>query len=79
MVDRNRISGGGVTAGIDFGLTIAAVLRGEEVAKIAQLLMEYDPAPPFDAGSPEKAGSELVQKAMMFAAGHLGMEVPATT
>lgn len=78
VVDRNRISGGGVTAGIDFGLTIAAALRGEEMAKIAQLLMEYDPAPPFDAGSPEKAGSELVQKAMIFAAEHLGMEAPAT-
>jgi cyclohexyl-isocyanide hydratase len=74
-IDRNRMSGGGVTAGIDFGLTIAKVLRGEEAAKIAQLMMEYDPAPPFDAGSPEKAGSELVQKAMSFAAANLGLAV----
>lgn len=73
VIDGNRMSGGGVTAGIDFGLTIAEMLRGEEAAKIAQLLMEYDPAPPFDAGSPEKAGPELVQKAMLFATGHLGL------
>ena len=75
VIDRNRMSGGGVTAGIDFGLTIAQVLRGEEAAKVAQLLMEYDPAPPFDAGSPEKAGSELIQKAMAFAAEQWGLKV----
>jgi cyclohexyl-isocyanide hydratase len=66
VVDRNRITGGGVTAGIDFGLTIVSILFGEEIAKITQLLLEYDPAPPFDTGSPEKAGSELVEKAMLF-------------
>lgn len=75
VIDRNRMTGGGVTAGIDFGLTIAEVLCGEEAAKIAQLLMEYDPAPPFDVGSPEKAGAELVNKAMSYAAGTLGLEV----
>jgi cyclohexyl-isocyanide hydratase len=57
--DRNRISGGGVTAGIDFGLTMAAELAGEEVAKEIQLFVEYNPAPPFTAGSPESAGPEL--------------------
>lgn len=60
--DRNRISGGGVTAGIDFGLTVAAELAGEEVAKSIQLVLEYDPQPPFDSGSPEKAGSERVKR-----------------
>ncbi len=60
--DRNRISGGGVTAGIDFGLTVAAELAGEEVAKSIQLVLEYDPAPPFDSGSPEKAGPDRVQR-----------------
>ncbi|MFN6530399.1 DJ-1/PfpI family protein [Nostoc sp. ChiSLP03a] len=75
VIDRNRITGGGVTAGIDFGLTIAEVLCGEEAAKIAQLLMEYDPAPPFDVGSPEKAGAELVNKAMLYATGTLGLNV----
>lgn len=75
VIDRNRLTGGGVTAGIDFGLTIAEVLCGEETAKIAQLLMEYDPAPPFDVGSPEKAGPDLVKKAMLYAAGTLGLDI----
>lgn len=57
--DRNRFTGGGITAGIDFGLTVLAKLRGPEVAKMAQLIMEYNPAPPFNAGSPETAGPEL--------------------
>lgn len=57
--DRNRISGGGVTAGIDFALTLAAELAGERVAQQIQLALEYDPHPPFACGSPEKAGPEL--------------------
>jgi len=60
VVDRNRVTGGGVTAGIDFALTLMAEVRGTEFAKAVQLSLEYDPAPPFDAGSPEKAGAELV-------------------
>ncbi len=59
VIDRNRISGGGVTAGIDFGLTLLAELRGETVAKVTQLAMEYDPQPPFNVGTPELAGPEL--------------------
>ena len=61
VVDRNRITAGGVTAGIDFGLGIAAALAGEEVAKAIQLGIEYDPDPPFDSGSPEKAPPEIVE------------------
>ncbi|MBW4458025.1 MAG: DJ-1/PfpI family protein [Nostoc indistinguendum CM1-VF10] len=61
VVDRNRITGGGVTAGIDFALTIAAMLSGEYTAKFIELMLEYNPLPPFDVGSPEKAGSRLVQ------------------
>jgi cyclohexyl-isocyanide hydratase len=57
--DRNRITGGGVTAGLDFGLTVAAELRGEETARLIQLVLEYDPQPPFDAGTPERAGAKL--------------------
>jgi len=57
--DRNRITGGGVTAGIDFALTLAALLRGEIQAKAIQLALEYDPAPPFHSGSPEQAGPAL--------------------
>jgi cyclohexyl-isocyanide hydratase len=60
--DRNRLSGGGVTAGIDFGLTLLAELAGEEVAKTVQLGLEYDPQPPFQSGSPEKAGPERTAK-----------------
>ena len=73
VVDRNRMTGGGVTAGIDFGLTVAEALYGEDVAKITQLLMEYDPAPPFDVGSPEKAGPELIQKAMEYMTQKMGV------
>jgi cyclohexyl-isocyanide hydratase len=68
VVDRNRITGGGVTAGIDFGLVLLARLRGEAVARTTQLLMEYDPAPPFDAGSPRKAGPEITAMARTFIA-----------
>jgi len=60
--DRNRISGGGVTAGIDFGLALAAELAGEDAARTIQLALEYDPQPPFAAGSPAGAGSELVAR-----------------
>ncbi len=60
VTDRNRISGGGVTAGIDFGLVLLSELLGEEVAKMTQLALEYDPAPPFDAGTPKKAGPDIV-------------------
>ena len=59
--DRNRMTGGGVTAGIDFGLTLLAELRGEMVAKVTQLAMEYDPRPPFDGGTPEKAEPQVLQ------------------
>lgn len=60
--DRNRISGGGVTAGIDFGFALAAELAGEEAARMIQLALEYDPQPPFDSGTPERAGEERVNR-----------------
>ncbi len=66
VVDRNRITGGGVTAGIDFGLVVLAKLRGDDVAKLTQLAMEYDPEPPFNAGSPKSAGPALVEQTMRF-------------
>jgi cyclohexyl-isocyanide hydratase len=62
VVDRNRITGGGVTAGIDFGFYVAAALYGEHVAKEVQLMMEYNPAPPFNAGSPKTADPEVVTR-----------------
>ena len=58
--DRNRITGGGVTAGIDFGLRMAAELRGTDIAQRIQLYMEYDPAPPFRAGSPDTAPENVL-------------------
>ncbi|OJH33824.1 hypothetical protein BON30_46760 [Cystobacter ferrugineus] len=56
--DRNRITGGGVTAGLDFGLVLAALLKGEEEARRIQLTLEYSPAPPYRNGTPEEAGPE---------------------
>jgi cyclohexyl-isocyanide hydratase len=58
--DGDTFTGGGVTAGIDFALTVAAELRGDEVAQTIQLMLEYAPAPPFNCGRPELASPELV-------------------
>ena len=60
VVDRNRVTGGGVTAGIDFGLQLAALLHGETVAQQIQLQLEYNPAPPFQSGSPATAPKDIV-------------------
>ncbi|KVN05224.1 DJ-1/PfpI family protein [Burkholderia stagnalis] len=60
--DGNLITGGGVTAGIDFALTIAAELAGDDEAQAIQLELEYAPAPPFDAGSPDTAPAAIVQR-----------------
>lgn len=60
--DGNIITGGGVTAGIDFGLKVAAEVAGEEVAKQIQLQIEYDPQPPFNSGHPRSADPALVEK-----------------
>jgi cyclohexyl-isocyanide hydratase len=64
VIDRNRVTGAGVTSGIDFGLTLLGLLYGEQVAKMTQLMMEYTPEPPFDAGTPETAGEEVVRSLM---------------
>ena len=55
MRDGNIITGGGVTAGIDLALTVLAEIAGRDYAEAVQLAIEYAPAPPFDAGSPENA------------------------
>lgn len=54
-VDRNRITGGGVTAGIDFALMLASILTNRETAEMIQLVLEYNPEPPFNSGSPGTA------------------------
>lgn len=59
VVDRNRITGGGVTAGIDFGLKVASILDDEFTAQLVQLAIEYDPEPPFDSGSPARAPANV--------------------
>ncbi|MCY7352014.1 MAG: DUF952 domain-containing protein [Cytophagaceae bacterium] len=60
--DRNRFTGGGVTAGIDFALTLAAELYGTPTAQSVQLTLEYNPQPPFNAGHPSVASPELVEQ-----------------
>jgi cyclohexyl-isocyanide hydratase len=61
VIDRNRITGGGVTAGIDFGLVVATEVCGHAVAEEIQLMIEYNPAPPFHSGSRNTAPAALVQ------------------
>lgn len=59
VIDGNVVTGGGATAGLDFGLALGARLLGEPWARRVQLVLEYDPQPPFDSGSPAKAGQAL--------------------
>ena len=68
VVDGNIVTGGGVTAGIDFALTVAGELLGAEAAQQIQLGIEYNPDPPFDAGSPERAAPAVVAAAREAAA-----------
>lgn len=62
VVDRNRVTGGGVTSGIDFGLRLISEIRGEAHAKFVQLSVEYDPQLPFDSGDPAKADPETLER-----------------
>ena len=61
--DGNLVTGGGVTAGIDFALTLAAEIMGREAAEAVQLVLEYAPAPPFDAGTPDTASAAMLAMA----------------
>lgn len=63
VTDRNRITGGGITAGIDFGLVLTALIAGPDVAKMIQLILEYNPEPPFTSGSVKTAEPHIIQKA----------------
>ncbi|OEC95577.1 MULTISPECIES: DJ-1/PfpI family protein [unclassified Rhizobium] len=67
--DGNLFTAGGVTAGIDFGLTIAAALCGREDAEAIQLSLEYAPEPPFHSGLPEKASAEVLARTRQRLAG----------
>jgi cyclohexyl-isocyanide hydratase len=59
-VDRNRVTGGGVTAGIDFALTLVSIMVDRPTAETIQLRLEYNPAPPFNSGSPDTAPTEIL-------------------
>ena len=72
VVDGNVITGGGVTAGIDFALTVAGEMFGAEVARRIQLGIEYDPQPPFDAGAPQRADASVVAAVREAAAARQG-------
>jgi cyclohexyl-isocyanide hydratase len=62
-VDRNRVTGGGVTAGIDFALTLVSIMIDRPTAEAIQLGLEYNPAPPFNAGSPDTAPADVLARA----------------
>ena len=68
VVDGNLVTGGGVTAGIDLALRVVAEIAGREAAETIQLAIEYDPRPPFDAGSPHRARPDLVRQVVRAAA-----------
>ncbi len=61
VIDRNRVTGGGVTAGIDFALVLVAQILGDEAARAIQLQLEYDPMPPFRSGHPSVADPALTE------------------
>jgi len=61
VIDRNRVTAGGVTAGMDFAFSLCGLLRGAQFARRLQLVLEYAPKPPFDAGTPDTAGPELTR------------------
>lgn len=69
VTDRNRMTGGGVTAGIDFAITLVAQLLGEQAAQTAELVIEYRPEPPCNTGSPDTAPAPLVEGVEQMVAG----------
>jgi transcriptional regulator GlxA family with amidase domain len=61
MIDGKYATAAGVSSGIDMGLTLAGRIAGDGVAQAIQLMIEYDPQPPYDAGSPDRAPAEIVR------------------
>lgn len=74
--DRNRVTGAGVTSGIDFGLILLSMLYGEDAAKARQLILEYDPHPPFASGSPRIADPQVVAATRANYAAHIRHAMP---
>jgi len=66
VIDRNRATGGGVTAGLDFGLTLVGLLAGEPFARVVELMLEYAPAPPHGCGRPDLADPATVEAALSY-------------
>ncbi|QEU82771.1 DJ-1/PfpI family protein [Streptomyces subrutilus] len=62
VFDGKYVTAAGVSAGIDMGLALLGRIAGDDVARTVQLMTEYDPQPPYDAGSPDKAPAELVAR-----------------
>ena len=60
MFDGKYVTAAGVSAGIDMGLALAGRIAGDEVAQAIQLMIEYDPQPPYDAGAPDRAPAQIV-------------------
>ncbi|MEU6210355.1 DJ-1/PfpI family protein [Streptomyces sp. NPDC090085] len=76
VFDGKYVTAAGVSSGIDMGLTLLGRIAGDDFAQAVQLMTEYDPQPPYDAGSPEKAPAELV--AMLRAGSAQGRDTTAT-
>lgn len=76
--DGNLLTGGGITAGIDFALTLAAELFDKDTAQLVQLQLEYAPAPPFASGCPETAPVSVLEEARKRAAGSLKLRSEIT-
>lgn len=70
VIDRSRLTGGGVAAGLDFGLALLAILKGEDIATTSQLIMEYDPQPPFHSGHPPSADKQTITAALKIMEGY---------
>jgi cyclohexyl-isocyanide hydratase len=79
VTDRNRITGAGVTSGIDFTLTVIAQIYGQEHAELVQLTMEYDPQPPFDRGSPDTARPHILEAVKSYSRDFQQQRIEVTT
>ena len=75
VIDRNRATGGGVTAGIDFGLAVLSHLAGPDLARVVQLALEYSPQPPFRSGTPEEAAPQTLATLRAMWGGKLGERI----
>jgi cyclohexyl-isocyanide hydratase len=62
-IDRNRLTGGGITAGVDFGITVAGKWAGESMGRVIELIMEYAPQPPYGTGRPDLADAQTLAAA----------------